>query len=393
MVLKNTRTYFFIIGVILLLGNLIFFKYIPVTVRLLYDLTGYEIFKSIHESVPLILPLAISFYTFQILAIIIDARRGNCKDDPGFMRFTLFILFFGQLIAGPIMRHSDFFHQIENITFNIDKAREGILLLVFGLFKKIIIADGFAGIVDQVYASPASFNTASIAGAIFVFPLQLYLDFSGYTDMARGMSKLLGITIPENFNAPYLSRSFKEFWQRWHITLSTWLRDYLYISLGGNRVSRLRNYLNLFLTMVLGGLWHGNNYTFLIWGILQGFYLVAEKITQPNQFKIYNFLSPVIIYLLWTFSLIFFRASDLTAIANLFEGLADNTGEKAEGLESLGRYIVFFLIAHSIQWKKNTLKPYLVKKMNYAIIFSVVILYTQMIKIELTGIKFIYFQF
>lgn len=226
----------------------------------------------------IVLPLGISFFTFQQISYLVDVYQG--KIGPiSFLNYSLFISFFPQLIAGPIMRTEDFVPQLqERHRLNRPDLLAGMDLLMLGAFKKVILADNIASLVDRGFElqSPNSAWTVWVVGALF--SLQVYFDFSGYTDMGRGAARLLGYQIPINFDFPYVSRSATEFWRRWHITLSQWLRDYLYIPLGGNRQGQTRTYVNLMITMTLGGLWHGAGWTFVLWGIYQGMGLVIHRL-------------------------------------------------------------------------------------------------------------------
>lgn len=267
-------------------ANLFFFKYFYFLLEILFDVTGWAGFTSaqfnnaLNESFgisSILLPLAISFYTFQIVAYVVDVYRGRIERQDTLLEFYVFILFFPQLVAGPIMRHSDFFFQLDRITPDQKNIVRGVSLLLIGLIKKVLIADNLAAVVHPVYRNPELYDGVSSAFAILGYAAQVYADFSGYTDLARGMGLLLGLELPENFSGPFLSRTVSEFWRRWHITLSTWLRDYIYIPLGGSRTSQMRSQFNLLLTFVAGGLWHGANYTFFIWGFTAGILLVLER--------------------------------------------------------------------------------------------------------------------
>ena len=226
----------------------------------------------------IILPLGISFYTFHTISYTIDIYRKEIEPATP-LNYALAIVFFPQLVAGPIVRASEFIPQLKN---KIIITRENILIgssiFVIGFAKKSLLADNLAVFVDTVFENPDMFDAATLLAATIAYSLQIYFDFSGYSDMAMGVGKMLGFDFPQNFNYPYKSKNITEFWRRWHMTLSRWLRDYLYISLGGNRVGKIRIYSNLFITMTLGGLWHGASYNFIIWGILHGVALVIHKL-------------------------------------------------------------------------------------------------------------------
>ena len=267
-------------------SNLFLFKYFYLFLQSLHDVSGLKIFhhqffntwlESILGAHSIVLPLAISFYTFQLIAYVVDVYRGQILRESPLIEFMAFILFFPQLIAGPIMRHSDFFYQIDNIKPDQDKMQTGLFLLMLGIIKKVIIADNIMPLITDVYIRPGYYDWFSNLNAASGFVLLIYCDFSGYTDIARGLGKLLGLDLPENFRGPYLSASFREFWQRWHITLSTWMRDYLYIPMGGSRTTPIRNNFITISTIILAGLWHGASYKFLVWGLMHGVTLVIER--------------------------------------------------------------------------------------------------------------------
>lgn len=232
----------------------------------------------------LILPMGISFYTFQTMSYVIDVYRRTYVPPRSFLDFALFITFFPQLVAGPIMRGKDLLPQFyEDHKPDARRMWSGTLLCLWGLFKKVFIADSMGAFVESVYGTalhplnPAGFSGITLLMATYAFAIQIYADFSAYSDICIGAGRILGFRIMQNFNSPYLAVSITDFWRRWHISLSTWLRDYLYIPLGGNRLGRVRTTVNLMITMLLGGLWHGANWTFVIWGGLHGLYLAAER--------------------------------------------------------------------------------------------------------------------
>ncbi len=227
----------------------------------------------------IILPVGISFYTFQSMSYTIDVYRGKMKPVQRFWDYVLFVAFFPPLVAGPIERAAHLVPQLlRGRTITLDGSTRGLYLILLGLFKKVAIADGLAGSVDSVFAKGAAVGWLDIVAASVLFAMQIYCDFSGYTDIARGVAKLLGIDLIHNFNLPYFSRSPAEFWQRWHISLSSWLRDYLYIPLGGNRHGSVQMYRNLMITMLLGGLWHGAAWNYVLWGAYQGLILCLYRL-------------------------------------------------------------------------------------------------------------------
>ena len=259
------------------LGILFFFKYA--------DFINVDVLHLDVHRLNLILPAGISFHTFQSLSYTIDVYRGQLRATRSPIQFATFVLFFPQLVAGPIVRAQDLLPQLADLpTLELEQATRGLWRIVIGLFKKIALADTLAiSIVDRVFEAPNHFSSVEVLAGVYGYALQIYLDFSAYSDIAIGSAELLGFTLPENFRTPYRSANLQEFWRRWHISLSTWLRDYLYISLGGSRGAPWRTYLNLSLTMLLGGLWHGANWTFIVWGALHGFGLAITRFFQRHR--------------------------------------------------------------------------------------------------------------
>lgn len=255
------------------LGMLGFFKYMNFFLGSLTAALGTEL-----PHLNIILPVGISFFTFQTMSYSIDIYRGRLKPAAGFREFALFVAFFPQLVAGPIVRASEFLPQLNVIpSIRRPQIREGLDIFVKGFVKKVLFADTLAILVDPVFSEPTLYSPGTCWWAAIAYAGQIYYDFSGYSEMAIGVAKMVGFELPTNFLHPYQSRSITEFWRRWHISLSTWLRDYLYISLGGNRGGLKRTYFNLMATMVLGGLWHGASWNFVIWGTLHGIALAAHK--------------------------------------------------------------------------------------------------------------------
>jgi len=267
------------------------------------------------QSLDIFLPLAISFYTFQLVAYAVDVYRGVIDERPGIFRFTLFILFFPHQIAGPIMRSTDFIPQLDHPVMDRRRMYDGLWLLIGGLAKKVLLADPMGIILAPVYREPQTFTAWSILAGGMCFSLQVYCDFSGYTDMARGCAYLLGYHIPENFRAPFFSASARELWQRWHITLATWLRDYIYFPLGGNRLGQVRTYINLFITFTLGGFWHGADYTYIAWGGMWGALLAVERLiedklgwrTTPEKFGVLKSIKIFIMFVFFSIGALMFR--------------------------------------------------------------------------------------
>lgn len=297
----------------LLLG---FFKYAGFFTRIAND-AGLDmpVFK-------IALPLAISFFTFQQIAFVVDSYKGNVKPDS-FINYLFFVSFFPQLIAGPIVNYKTIFPQIPKIKI-LDKELTiyGLQYFILGLFKKTVIADSLSSNAAQIYDGNEALTAVSSWIGTLSYTIQLYFDFSGYTDMAIGLALLFGIALPINFDSPYKSKSIQEFWRRWHITLSAWFKEYVYIPLGGNKKGFSRTLLNIFLIALISGLWHGAGYGFIVWGTLHGIALVAHRIWKEN---IGITLNPVIAFFVTFtfvhFSWIFFRAPSLESASNVFTAL------------------------------------------------------------------------
>jgi alginate O-acetyltransferase complex protein AlgI len=267
-------------GDLLVLG---IFKYFNFGVESLNDILTASGMNSI-EALGFILPIGISFYIFQSISFLIDLYRKDAPPARRFIDFAAFISLFPQLIAGPVLRYKDLAHQFENRTHSFDKFSQGAYRFMIGFSKKVLIADSVSPLVDKTFALENPAMGDAWLGTL-AYTVQLYFDFSGYSDMAIGLGLMMGFRFMENFNHPYISSSITEFWRRWHISLSSWLRDYLYIPLGGNRKGTLRTYINLLITMLLGGLWHGANWTFIFWGGWHGIILAAERLFGKKSAK------------------------------------------------------------------------------------------------------------
>lgn len=302
------------------LGVLAYFKYTNFFIGSWNGVLG-SMIQLPHADI--LLPAGISFYTFKSMSYTIDVYRRELPPCRSHLDYVTFITFFPELIAGPIVRASVLLPQMDrDIGPSLDRMRMGASLFLFGLVKKLVIADRLALVVDPVFADPSRLDGPSTWLAVIAYSLQIYADFSGYSDMAIGTAKMIGYDLPENFDMPYASTSVTEFWRRWHITLSNWLRDYLYIPLGGNRNGATRTYVNLMLTMLLGGLWHGASWNFVVWGGLHGAALAAHRWARPRGFKMPAVLALPTTFLFVTLCWIPFRASSfdvtLAILAKLF---------------------------------------------------------------------------
>jgi len=275
------------------------------------------------EALRIALPIGLSFHTFQSLSYVIEVYRGRQKAERHFGIYSLYVMYFPQLVAGPIERPQNLLHQFhERKTFDLARAQSGLSLALWGLFKKVVVADSLAIYTEAIYSHSEHHTGATLLVATYCFAFQIYCDFSGYSDIARGVSRVYGIELMRNFDAPYLSRSISEFWTRWHISLSTWFKDYVYFPLGGSRVPLLRNFFNIFVVFLLSGFWHGANWTFIVWGALHAAYLAIGRLRQLLFARIGLSTAPQggvrgVIACLITFHLVligwvFFRATDVS---------------------------------------------------------------------------------
>ena len=333
------RKAFLVMSIVANVGMLVFFKYFNFVNANLGALAE-NVFhaKWPVSALSIVLPIGLSFHTFQAMSYTIEVYRGNQAAERNFGVYALYVLFYPQLVAGPIERPQNLLHQFHaEHSFNFDDACVGLRYMLWGFFKKVVIADRLSMVVDHVYDDPHAFKGPALALATAFFAFQIYADFSGYSDIAIGAARFMGIRLMTNFKQPYMSQSIAEFWKRWHVSLSTWFRDYFYISLGGNRVSQPRVYMNLFLTFLVSGLWHGANWTFLIWGGLNGVYLIAALVFAPMKVKIsetlglarmprFNaLLQTLITFVLICITWVFFRARTVSEgfyiVRNFVSGL------------------------------------------------------------------------
>ena len=308
----NSHKKFWLISTIVVdLGLLIYFKYFNFIIDNINNL-----FHAHINALDVIMPIGISFYTFQALSYVIDVFRGDCKAQKDVYKLALYICLFPQLIAGPIVKYHDVAEQIEDREVNFDKVNTGVKRFIIGLSKKMLIANTLGAIADKIFTQPADTFSPLVAwlGSIS-YTLQLYYDFSGYSDMAIGLGLIFGFQFMENFNYPYISKSITEFWRRWHISLSTWFKQYLYIPLGGNRISKNRTYINLGIVFLLTGVWHGASWNFVFWGLWNGFFIILEKMTGWHNdtdkvpVKILKHIYTIFVFVLgW----VMFRADNMT---------------------------------------------------------------------------------
>lgn len=326
------RRFFLIVSVVKNLAVLGFFKYCNFfldSAQSLAQTIGVP-FETLHLNV--VLPIGISFYTFKAISYTVDVYKGKLQSESNFWDFALFWAYFPTLLAGPIDRATRLLPQItQPRQIRFGQSIDGLVLILLGLFKKIVISDGIATSVNAVYANTGGVSWLDVVAATVLYAIQIYCDFSGYSDMARGVSKLFGIELTLNFNFPYFSSTPSEFWQRWHISLSTWLRDYLYIPLGGNRQGTLNTYRNLMLTMLLGGLWHGAAWNFVLWGAYQGALLCGYRLwetpkSNSNQAVWPKLAATIAFFALTCYGWLLFRATSLEQIIQFTRLLVTDFG-------------------------------------------------------------------
>ncbi len=322
------------------LGVLFFYKYFDFLSSSLFGIINYFGGNTEPFLLRLALPVGISFYTFQTLSYVIDVYRGDVKSESNFFFYALFVSFFPQLVAGPIERPDNLIPQLREVhKWSNSDAVKGVKHMLVGFFKKICVADLIARSVDSIYNNPENAGAFGIIIATVLFAVQIYCDFSGYTDIAIGCSRIMGIRLMKNFDHPYMATSIKEFWSRWHISLSSWFRDYLYIPLGGNRCKRWRHLFNLFVVFLVSGLWHGAEWTFVIWGALHGIYQIIGNLTIKPRNKLLSKLGfsekshgvvlvrRTVTFILVTFAWLIFRSNSLSDMKVLLYTLFTFGGE------------------------------------------------------------------
>lgn len=305
---KQKKKKLMYISVLLLALVLAYFKYANFFLQKFSFLS-----KNMYSTLNIILPIGISFYVFSAIAYLIDIYREDYLPIQNFVDFALYISFFPKLISGPIVRGKKFFPQIKNYNgIKLTNFLLGIQIFVFGFFQKVVLADHLSIFVNDVFYSPMAYNNATVIFAVLSYSLQIYFDFDGYSHMSIGLAKILGFDFDNNFNLPYLANGFSDFWNRWHISLSSWFRDYLYFPLGGSRKGDARTYINLMIVMFVSGLWHGTGWTFLLWGFLHGIANCFEHYLKIKNINLPNWISIPLTFLTVTFLWIFFRADNLS---------------------------------------------------------------------------------
>lgn len=416
---KSNKKTFLISSIVVNLGLLGFFKYSYFFVDSINSLFGISweavnflsVFANqlaighfdIHE---ILLPVGISFYTFQTLSYSIDIYRGKIEPCDSFFDFAFFVSFFPQLVAGPIVRAADFLPQIKRPYYlSSDGFANAVYLIMAGLIKKVVISDYISvNFVDRVFETPDIYSGFMNLMAVYGYSIQIYCDFSGYSDMAIGLAALLGFTLPINFNSPYKSLNITDFWRRWHISLSTWLRDYLYISLGGNRKGKLRTYFNLFVTMLLGGLWHGAALKFIVWGSLHGvalaFHKIWSKYVQLSLGSFGKILSFFVTFHFVAFCWLYFRAPDMNTVYVMLDNIWSNfdIGGAWTRVEGYWRVFALMGLGYVVHLLPRSLKGGVQRTFRDSPIYVKIALFVLVIfgiyQATTAGIQpFIYFQF
>lgn len=410
------------------LSILFFFKYFDFMLENINAVIGRMGLQIIEKPFDVLLPVGISFYTFQALGYIIDVYRGEVKAEKNIAKYALFVSFFPQLVAGPIERTGNLLRQINEIPqtklINYNRITNGLVYMLYGFFLKLVIADRISLIVDTVFDTWFLYGTVELTVAAVGFAIQIYCDFASYSTIAIGAAQVMGFELMENFTAPYFSRSIKEFWRSWHISLSTWFRDYVYIPLGGSRCSRGRKYFNLMVTFLTSGLWHGANWTFVVWGGIHGLYQIIGEVLTPIKKKLYPYIGirmesvsyrigqTIVTFILTVLAWIFFRAetigSALGIIANIFTrwnpwAIADKTlyniGLSNYEWNVLIIALLLLLAVDVIRKKKRQRFDYFLNTQGTLVKGLVIIFMTLMIGIfgqyggQFDAKQFIYFQF
>jgi D-alanyl-lipoteichoic acid acyltransferase DltB (MBOAT superfamily) len=401
------RKLWLILSIGINLGFLGFFKYYNFFIHSFTDLLLSLGINTNVSTLKYIIPVGISFYTFHGLSYVFDIYNRKILARKNWIDYSLFVSFFPLLVAGPIERATHLLPQIENNRkFQLGKAVDGLKQIAWGLFKKIIIADNCAVYVNLIFDNPSQYHGSTLMLGAFLFSFQIYGDFSGYSDMALGSARLFGFELLKNFSFPYFSKSISEFWKRWHISLSSWFRDYLYIPLGGNRVNKFRQILNVLIVFIVSGFWHGANWTFMIWGFVNGVFVVIDnffnyEFKQPKtEDKAKNFTSFInVLQIIFTFTIVsliwvIFRSDDITSAFTYFKYLFNRTFFSIPEIRPsvLGALLLFFIFVEWVGRRQdfalsNLFQNKLLRTSFYLLIFAVLILFSAKPQ------TFIYFQF
>ncbi len=419
---KRKKKYLLTLSIIANVGVLAVFKYynfITININTIFEKLHYN---DIIPLLNILLPIGLSFHTFQAMSYTIEVYRGHQQPEKHFGIYALYVMFYPQLVAGPIERSQNILHQFHEVkTFEYANVRSGLIQMAWGLFKKVVIADRLSLFVNNVYTNPLNYKGLPLLTATVFFAIQIYCDFSGYSDIAIGSAKCMGYKLMVNFNKPYSATSIGEFWQKWHISLSTWFRDYVYVPLGGNRVSTLKWYRNIMIVFLLSGIWHGANWTFLFWGFLHGIYLLIEtttnkkaRISDTSTKSLIIIFKQLRVFILVCFAWIFFRAQNISqgfyVVRNLLSGLPHQFGEIISNRhfarlnllylnQSANEFIIAIIVVIFLfivqRWqKKSTIDVWLTSKpvfVRWSFYYVIIIAFISL------GIfnrsEFIYFQF
>ena len=388
------------LSILLNFGILFIFKYYNFLTDSVFDLLTHFGVRVAFPEFKLLLPVGISFYTFQAVGYSIDVYFNKLKPERHFGRYALFVSFFPQLVAGPIERATNLLPQFsKKIEFNYQKAIEGTKLIIWGYFMKVVVADRLSIYVDSVYNNSDTHNSTSLILATVFFAFQIYCDFGGYSNIAIGCAKILGFDLMTNFRRPYFAKNVSDFWHRWHISLSTWFKDYVYIPLGGNRVGKNRRYLNLFVTFVVSGLWHGANWTFVIWGALNGLFQIVLNIFSPKtrkqDKKIMTLFQILSTFVLINFTWIFFRANNLQHAISIIKRIFSTSGALFIGNNAVFIYSIvgiLILLLKDMYDERFIKVPFAQHRTSTYAWYSSLVVLILLIGV-FDGSQFIYFQF
>lgn len=391
------RKFFLSLSILVNLSVLGFFKYYNFFVSEFCGLFG---MTSENLAINIVLPIGISFYTFQAMAYVIDVYRRKTEAEKNILTYLTFSSFFPQLLSGPIERSSHLLSQFKTKrVFNYDFARSGLELMLLGFLKKVVLADNFAAIADKGFSFPNDYHGIDLIIAVLCFTFQIYFDFSGYTDIARGVAKLFGVQLIKNFNNPYFSQNISDFWNRWHISLSSWFKDYLYIPIGGNKKNKFRTQLNLLITFSVSGLWHGANVTFVVWGLYHG---MLSVISHLFKIKLPKFIGIIVTFLLVMFGWIFFRAANMNEAFKVIHGIVEFKLQTFSILNSIPvnkiLFLVFTLVLVLFIERSKETKPEFIHSIFSSRILKYSVYYAVLFIIIAVGVfdntpNFIYFQF
>ncbi|HEY9125135.1 MAG TPA: MBOAT family O-acyltransferase [Bacteroidales bacterium] len=398
------KRWFLIASLVANIGILAFFKYYNFLNNNLSLLLGKFGYPDPIPALEIILPIGLSFHTFQAMSYTIEVYRGKQKAERHFGIYALYVMFYPQLVAGPIERPQNLLHQFHNKhSFSIQNLSDGLRLIIYGLFLKMVIADNVSPYVNSMYANPQNYSSTDIITALCFYSIQIYCDFCGYSLIAIGSAKSMGFNLMNNFHTPYFSRTVSEFWKRWHISLSTWFKDYLYIPLGGNRVALPRWMFNIFIVFAISGLWHGASWNFVIWGVLWGLLNVGEVLynklfSRPEEkgdFKIWHSIHAAKMFIIATFLWVFFRSENMEKVKLLAKSIKHNFSlNNSLNVPHLVWALLIVFLVFEIMFYNHRFDKWcekrdpIIKWSVYIILISSIIMFA-----GIEDIPFIYFQF